>query len=320
MKKSEMKKFSLLAEVACSYYERGYNEEEISRQLNISRTRISRLLKEAREKGIISISINYDFERVYELEERLKERFDLRDARVLNNRNRPSENIPQEVGRLAADYFYEVLKKDMIIGMSWGTTLADFVSCLKFVPFHVSVVQLIGSVPCSSISHTPQGIVTETARRLSATGSLLSVPLYVQDNTARAVLKNDINNRKVLNQGLLSDIIVTSVSDINSVMGKEFWTEYLSHEFLDEAVSRGAIGSVFGRFYNEKGEEIDCKWNNRLVGISLKQMKEAPLVIGIITGKEKVAAALGALNGRMLDTLVTDGTTATRILGMGTIN
>ena len=52
MTEKELKKLSLLAEVACDYYERGLDQSEIADRLYLSRTRVSRLLKEAMEKGL----------------------------------------------------------------------------------------------------------------------------------------------------------------------------------------------------------------------------------------------------------------------------
>ena len=57
MTEKEMKKLSLLAEVACDYYERRLDQNEIAKRLCLSRTRVSRLLKEAFEKGVVNITV-----------------------------------------------------------------------------------------------------------------------------------------------------------------------------------------------------------------------------------------------------------------------
>lgn len=105
----DLRKMSLLAEVACDYYERGLDQNAIADRLCLSRTRVSRLLEEAEEKGIVNIkvSINYPFERHYELEERFKSRFALKEVRILNNRNREKFTIPDDVSSLAASYIME---------------------------------------------------------------------------------------------------------------------------------------------------------------------------------------------------------------------
>ena len=75
MTEKELKKLSLLAEVACDYYERKLDQSEIAKRLCLSRTRVSRLLKEAADKGVVKITVNYrysEYNRHYELEERSK--------------------------------------------------------------------------------------------------------------------------------------------------------------------------------------------------------------------------------------------------------
>lgn len=56
MTQKELEKLSLLVEVACDYYERRLNQNEIADGLCLSRTRISRLVKEASFAVIMLIS------------------------------------------------------------------------------------------------------------------------------------------------------------------------------------------------------------------------------------------------------------------------
>ena len=202
MDDKDIRKMSLLAEVACDYYERGLDQNKIAERLCLSRTRVSRLLKEAEEKGIVSIhvSINYPFERHYELEERFKNRYPLKNVRILNNRNREPFTIPDDVSSLAASYIMDNIKKDMVIGTSWGTTLARMVKHLHPSDIPVHIVQLMGSVPCSSPSYTPQGIVSGMSDLYGKNGSFLNLPLYIEDEYVKQAMCNDSNNKKILNQ------------------------------------------------------------------------------------------------------------------------
>jgi DNA-binding transcriptional regulator LsrR (DeoR family) len=320
MKESQLRKYSLLAEVACDYYERGYSENEIAERLCLSRTRISRLLKEAKDKGIISISINYSFDRVYELEDRFKDQFGLKHVRVLNNRNwnKDPDLIRSNVGRLAADFIIENLKRDMIIGTSWGVTLSETTKYLHAVPFPVQIVQLIGSVPCANSLHTPQGIVTEMASLFGGRGFYLNLPLFIKDPSVRKAMCEDANNRKILNMGVFADMIVSSVEGTDDMTAGEFWSQYMSSEMEKEIRDKGGVGSIFALFYDKNGNEIDCQWNKCCVGISFSGIKKAHDVVIVASGAEKAQAILGAIKGGLVDELITDGTTAARILTLAT--
>ena len=78
MTQKELMKLSLLAEIAGYYYERCMTQNEIADRMCISRTRVSRLLKEAQDKGIVSCDINDHYERHYILEDHLKNRYPLK--------------------------------------------------------------------------------------------------------------------------------------------------------------------------------------------------------------------------------------------------
>src|SRR5690242_7912036 len=73
----------LLAEIATRYYVYDQSQQEIAEQFDISRSNISRLLKEARERGIVEIFIRHPLGRDARLEGRLIERFSLREAGVV---------------------------------------------------------------------------------------------------------------------------------------------------------------------------------------------------------------------------------------------
>ena len=84
----------------------------------------------------------------------------------------------------------------MVIGTSWGTTLANTVEHLSESATPLQVVQLMGSVPCSSPSYTPQGVVANMASALKCHGSFLNMPLFIEDDYVRASMRQDKNNQK----------------------------------------------------------------------------------------------------------------------------
>ncbi|MDR2028451.1 MAG: hypothetical protein LBP93_02805 [Treponema sp.] len=314
MTNRELKKLSLLAEVACDYYERNLNQNQIAEKLCLSRTRVSRLLKEALEKNVVKISINYTFERHYELEERLKNRFSLKHVLVLNNRNRKPEYIQQDVGHLAAGYIMENLKEDMVIGTSWGVSLAETIMFLQPVKTPVDIVQLVGSVPCKTPSCTPQEIAARLAEILGGHAEFLNLPLFIEDDYARKIMCRDRNNIRVLEKGTFADMVLTSISDITHIREKKFWQDYLTDAMYEEICAKGATGAIFAHFFDQQGNIIDCLWNRCCVALSFEDLKAIPDVVVIAASQIKANAILSAIKGSLITTLITDGTTAAEIL------
>ena len=116
--------------------------------------------------------------------------------------------------------------------------------------------------------------------------------------------------------GMFSDMILSNLNDLNSISDKHFWSTYLTPEMLEEIREKGDIGAMLARFYDENGEEIDCTWNQRTIGIPLKEIRHVPNVVVAASGKQKAQAITCAIKNGLVDTLITDGSTASVVLGL----
>ena len=147
----------LLSDIADFYFNEGLTQQEIAERVNMSRPSISRLLLEARENKIVEIKINRPIPTAPTLEIELCERFGLESAHILESGISTEEDVFRNLGRLGAEVLNKHLQDDMILGLSWGTTVHVVVQELRprRLP-NVKVVQLIGGVgaPYSSIDGT----------------------------------------------------------------------------------------------------------------------------------------------------------------------
>ena len=76
----------------------------------------------------------------------------------------------------------------------------------------------------------------------------------------------------------------------------------------------GAQGDILLHFFDQDGKQIESQINDRLVGISIKELKELNNVVGVAAGESKVEAIRAALKGGYLDIIITDEATAAGIL------
>src|SRR5215210_65530 len=79
---SEEERFHL-ADVAQLYYVDDLTQEQIARRIGVSRSNVSRMLKEALDRGLVEIRIHHPLQTVPTLHHALCERFGLRDSLVL---------------------------------------------------------------------------------------------------------------------------------------------------------------------------------------------------------------------------------------------
>lgn len=305
----------LLLDVAIHYYEQRLTQEEIAQRVKVSRSTVSRMLEEAREKGIVHIKINYPWQRQHELEHRLVEHFGLHEARVLVGNKRPEEEIRQGTGALAARLIDSHVKDGQILGVSYGRSLASTVAALA--PnrnIDLTVVPVIGAVGSDNPSIDGPDLVRRFAKAYSAEYRYLPVPLLVEDVRTRDALIQLPKVYEILNLAKKADIVLLGIGAPAPEVASEIWKGYLNQRQLLHLQSQGAAGHMCGQFYDAQGKVLDLEINQRSIGIGIQTLANIESVIAVATGKAKAEAILGALRGRYLSMLVTDDTTATAVL------
>lgn len=118
-----MERTQLLAQVASMYYEDNLTQDEIARQIGPSRSTVSRMLRKAREAGVIEITIHHPWKSVPEMEKDLVARFHLGQARILLGRGRPYEETLRGLGVLAGRYMESIVVEGTVLGISWGVAV-----------------------------------------------------------------------------------------------------------------------------------------------------------------------------------------------------
>ena len=183
----------LLVKVAKLYYENGLTQDAISQRLRMSRPKVSRLLQEARDQGVVQISIAAVPGGYADLERQLEARFDLMEALVVGvTEPASSAVVARELGQAAAEFFRRTVQDGDVIGLTWGATLAGMVEHLQSEKKQrVVVAQMVGGLgQPSSEAHA-----TDLARRVSlaldATLNLMPAPGIVGTVELARMLRSD---------------------------------------------------------------------------------------------------------------------------------
>ncbi len=315
---SEQKKFrrlELLAEVASMYYEQNMTQAEIADRLFISRSRISRLLKSAHEKGIIHIEIKHYGERSFELEELLKRTYHLKDAYVLNSQDLDYNKILHHMGNFAAHYIDNHIKESQIVGISWGKSIAAAINSLRGFPHpNLEIVQVIGGTLVQNPFIDISGLTQKIVERYQATGFYLNAPLYMQDGESAKNLKLQPVIKFTLDKAKNADMIITGIGAVGTETFAYMWTGYDNQAELQQLIDCGAVGFICAQAFDIQGKPVCTGFNERVVGIALEELKDVKTVVGISGGKRKAAAVLGALRAKYCNVLVTDRSCVTEIL------
>ncbi|MBU3186947.1 sugar-binding transcriptional regulator [Clostridium estertheticum] len=312
---NENEKNSLLASVASLYYEHDMTQSQISERLFTSRSKISRLLKEARDKKIVEIIIKEPWERLMDIENEFMKRFKLKHVRIINTKGSSYELTLIKLGEIAAYYIDAKINKNTILGISWGNTIYNTVQSLKSnknIP--LTVVQIMGAALKDNPEIDGIDLVKQFAKIYGGKYHYLLAPLFVEDKDMKDKLIRDPYISDTLSLAKRATVILTSVGSIDSTISNTAWSKYIDSYTQYSLQSSGAVGHIGGRYYDINGKQIESELNNTIIGIDLIDFYNAPDVICVAGSKEKSKAILGAIRGNYIKTLIIDDTAALKIL------
>jgi len=305
----------LLMQVATMYYAQQLTQSEIGRQLKTSRSTVSRLLQEARDKGIVKITIEYPWERDKALEDTLQQTFGLHDVRVLTTYNQSLEEIRNGRGLMAAEYLNQIVHDDMIITVSYGRSIASMVSQLQPThPVNMSVVQMIGSLGTDNPLLDGPDLVRDLAQAYGAQHRYLHAPLLVEDYRTRDLLLQESSVQETLSLAKRANVAILGVGALESNSSGLIWTGYLNPKDIIWLQNKGGVGHMCAQHFDINGQLLDVDFNRRAIGIGIEALRGIDLVMAIAGSEEKAKAILGAIRGNYIDILITDDQAAQRIL------
>lgn len=318
-----MKSDRFLIKVAELYYQDGLSQQQIAKKLHTSRTSISRALIQARNEGYVQIRIQYPEQSNLGLERKLEEKYGLTEALIAVPAY--DQSVEQEISYQAVDYILRVLKKNMILGMTWGRAMHGFVEQLakderlrslsfqnvKVVPFlGTPGVTQVDSWDATTYSNT---LATKVGNLLHCASYNLSAPMYVDGSKEKEMIEGIEEISKVLQMAENADIALIGIGSMqkdSSILKAGIRTE----EEYTELIQKGAVGEIVGRIYDKEGQVVDEDLRRKMIGISTQQIKKIPVRVGISYGKDKVEAIKGAIKGEMINVLVTDATTTEKLM------
>jgi DNA-binding transcriptional regulator LsrR (DeoR family) len=310
----------LLVKVARLYYEQELTQHEIGERLHISRQKIQRLLRQARDDGVVQITIRPVIGAYTELENELEQSFGLREVVIVETTAFEDQQLVQrEVGAGAAEYLLRVIRPGQKIVISWGGTLLGMVNALYADPKSITlpklkVIQGLGGLGDPNKEVHAVDLTKRLAQKFGGQAILLPTPGVAGSLESRDAFYSDPHVQQVLDQGRTADLAIMGIGvpRPDSILIRE--GEIVKWPELEVLRAQGAVGDINLRFFNQQGTAVVSDLDTRVIGLTLDEIREIDQVIGIAAGAVKVQAIQGALMGRLIDVLVTDHCTAQEIL------
>ena len=305
----------LLAKVAAMYYEGEMTQNDIAASLELSRVKIYRLLKEARESQVVRIVIDWPMKRALDLERRLLDQFDLDRALVLQNGAADSALLLRQIAQLAARYLETALVDDAALSICFGSATYEVINAVRAdFQANVKVMQATGSLSQALKEFDSSALTRQLAQKLGGEALYLSSPLLADDAGAAGVIREQAVVAEALAQVRKADIALVGIGDLDPATSGFVRAGAAGSAQLQSYRERGAIGDMAWQIFDGAGRLFPCELNQRIIGLTLAELRAVPQTVAVAVGLNKAAAIVGALHTGAINTLCTDEETAARVL------
>jgi deoxyribonucleoside regulator len=301
----------LVVKVAQMYYLDGLKQEDIAKQIGISRSLISMILTEAKERGIVEITVRDPFLNDDELSRQLASHHPKTSFTVIPTSSRDTTARRKLVAQRAADILAQSLEGGEVVGLAWGRTCLELVHAFRPVgeKLDLSVVPLIGGSSQTAPYFQINEMVRMLAERAGGTPFFIHAPALVADRKERDLHLNGSAMQPIRQRWKRMDVLVTGIG----TLGREHpdRESYMGENEVQRDVSeRDAAGDICARYFDRRGRFIQDAYYERVVGAPVEDLKAARSAVCMASGVEKAEAILGALQTGVVKQLVMDEPTA----------
>jgi DNA-binding transcriptional regulator LsrR (DeoR family) len=307
----------LMIKVARLYHTHGMRQTDIAKRLQISQSRVSRLLSQAEEAAVVRTVVAVPQHIHAELEERVEGRYGLSEVHVIDAVSDDEQELGRDLAHTMASLLHDVAFEAPTIGItSWSKTLRLMVDALQPMRTRTQrVVEMLGDLGPPDLQHDA---ARSTQRLAALTGGqpvFLRTPgVVAAPDIKEMLLSRDVYARQALQMLDSIDLALVGIGacEVDPVLrsGDNFFTD----EQFERMRGLGAVGEVCLHFIDAEGAPVGGDLDDVVIGVTLDQLKSARRRWAVAGGTRKQAAVRAALTGGWVDTLVTDTGTAEFLL------
>lgn len=292
----------------------GMKQSEIAERLNLSHSKVNRLIATGRKAGMVKIAISSPYQRLVDMEGDLSSRFGLAQSIVTPTVSDNPETTLQMVGRMAAVHLLETIRDGDVIAITGGKAVSAVVDNLQADrTFDIKVVPLTGGVQgkhYTDVNH----LATQLAEKLGGTASLVHAPLFAEEQSQRDLLMNVASIREVFDLARSASVALVGIGSIEAPGSGYF--DLLPEEARGGLSSsrNGLAGEFLAHLLNAEGAVADIDLNSRVVALEPAELSHCKTIIGVAAGAIKGRPVAATLKGSYLTSLVVDEAVARAVM------
>lgn len=302
-----------LIRAAWLYHVGQMNQEAVSRRLGLSRFKVLRLLAEARDRGLVRITLEHRTSATLALADRLVGRFALTEAQVAPDPGAGDAAARRAVGQVAAGFLSRIAGEGRVtVGVGWGRTIAamaDAVTGLRNPD--LTVVSLMGSMTRTAAT-SPVDVCVRLAALAGGQAVFMPAPFFADtaEDAARIMAQRMV--REALAVARSAPRMIVSVGECTPDSLLQTSGVLTAAEGAALAAA-GAVADSTGKFFRADGTLADTDLTARATGVALDDLRRSDVTL-LSAGLAKAVATRTVLRAGFVDRLIVDETLARALL------
>jgi DNA-binding transcriptional regulator LsrR (DeoR family) len=272
---------------------------DIAREIGVSRFTAARMVRRARELGLIEVRVSTDDPVDVALSMRLAQRFDLEAAIVVASPASPQHDVHTALTAAAARFLVEHTSEDDVIGVCPGRTIVALSRQIASLPW-ADIVQLTGV--CDPDVGDGLDAILSRDRASGGASYPLHTSLFVGAHERAALLRHPTNARTIRRFAAVTTAYLTLGGwPASSLLA----TQVDEAGEMDSFVDLGVVADVGTTLLDTHGQVISGM-EDRLFGIDDTALRRIPRRVIVGGGAAKGDALRAALRSGIATVVITD--------------
>ena len=304
--------------VLTMHFLEGKKQSEISVLLNMSTATVNRLIKQGRELGMVQVSINSPYQRLFDIERELVARWALDSVLVTPAVTDNPDTTLAQVGAAAGNLLLETVRDGDTIAISGGKAVRAMIENLSAVQsLDVNVVPMTGGVQgrhYTDVNH----VATLLAEKLGGRATLIHAPLLAETPQEKEMLLSVRSVREVFDAARNASIALVGIGSVAGERSTYYEALPMAQDARRALAASDVRGEFLGHLIDADGRLSDIEFNSRLVALPPGEAARIPTTVGVVSGVEKIEPIRAVLAGRFINAVVLDEQTAHGVLELET--
>lgn len=284
--------------VALQNLAHGRTVNDIADEIGRSRFATARMVRKARDLGLIEVRAAVADPIDVDLSTRLAQSYGLRSALVVATRSTGDAEVREAIAQVTARFIAESVEEDDMLGFAPGRTLVATSRAFDRLP-SADIVQLTG-IGWPRLEDGVE-VISNAGRATGGATYPLYVPILI-DADARPILRHPMVQQAFDRFGRTSKAFLTIGGWPDSSLLSLILEENGERSAFEE---RGVVAEIGTSLLDLQGRSVPGL-EGRFIGIPEEQLRKVPLRVGIGGGEGKQQAVLATLRSGLLHVLITD--------------